>query len=64
MNSDTIKIGDLVQYKNYSTGISTIGIITNYRRETRCCWGVYSIRWFGNNYPISEYQRIENLLKI
>jgi len=64
MNSDTIKIGDLVQYKNYNTSISTIGIITNYRKETCCCWGIYSIHWFGNNYPISEYQRIENLLKI
>lgn len=64
MNIDIIKIGDLVQYKYHNTGTSAFGIITDYRRETRCCWGVYSIKWFGRKAPISCYQRIENLLKI
>ena len=64
MNIDIIKIGDLVQYKYHNTSTSAFGIITDYRRETCCCWGVYSIHWFNNNYSISEYQRIENLLKI
>ena len=64
MNVDTIQIGDLVQYKKYNTSISAIGIITNYHKESRHCWGVYSIMWFGNKHPVSSYQRIENLLKI
>lgn len=64
MNVDTIEIGDLVQYKKYNTCVPQFGIITAYRRESRCCWGVYSIKWFGNKSHVSCYQRIENLLKI